>query len=399
MNWILVAVAAVLVAVVAAAIATLVARNQSLADELARQKEALGATKDQLDQTDKKLRETFQSLARDALEDNRTAFFDLAKPIADTLKKVDLRLEEVERARVEAYARLTEKVSTLNSTTDTLSRALRTPSVRGRWGEMQLRRVLEITGMLQHCDFEEQPTLYGDDGRLRPDAIVHLPGGKRIVVDVKTPLEAFLDAQEAADDNARTAKLELHARHVLDHMDKLGSKAYWETLGDSPEMVVMFLPGEMLFSAALQRDHKLIERGFAHKVLLASPITLIALLTTAAQSWRQEALAENYREVAQLGKDFYERLAKFADHFNEIGRKLNGAVGAYNDAVGSFESRLLVSARRLKDLEVTAAPELLTPEPIDTVPRALKQAGLMGLPESQSSRDPEGSTSTERDVT
>jgi DNA recombination protein RmuC len=391
MNWILVAVAAAVVAVVAAAIATLVARNQSLADELARQKEALGATRELLDRTDEKLRETFQSLARDALKDNRTAFFDLAKPIADTLKKVDLRLEEVERARVDAYARLTEKITTLSSTTDLLSRALRTPSVRGRWGEMQLRRVLEITGMLPHCDFEEQPTLYGDNGRLRPDAIVHLPGGKRIVVDVKTPLEAFLDAQEAVDDKVRTAKLELHARQVLDHMDKLGSKAYWEPLGDSPEMVVMFLPGEMLFSAALQRDHKLIERGFEHKVLLASPITLIALLTTAAQSWRQEALAENYREVAQLGKDFYERLAKFADHFNEIGKKLNGAVHAYNDAVGSFESRLLVSARRLKDLEVTAAPELLTPEPIDTVPRALKQAGLMGITDA--------AASTERDVT
>ena len=391
MNWIFVAVAAGVVAVVAAAIATLVARNHSLADELARQKETLGATRDLLDQTDQKLRETFQSLARDALKDNRTAFFDLAKPISDALERVELKVKDIERARLEAYATLTEKITTLNSTTDTLSRALRTPSVRGRWGEMQLRRVLEITGMLQHCDFEEQPTLYGDNGRLRPDAIIHLPGGKRIVVDVKTPLEAFLDAQEAADDQARGAKLELHARHVLDHMDKLGSKAYWEGLGDSPEMVVMFLPGEMLFSAALQRDNKLIERGFAHKVLLASPITLIALLTTAAQSWRQEALAENYREVAQLGRDFYERLAKFADHFNEIGKKLNGAVHAYNDAVGSFESRLLVSARRLKDLEVTAAPELLTPEPIDTVPRVLKQAGLIGISH--------GPASTDRDVT
>jgi DNA recombination protein RmuC len=382
--------AAVVVALVAAAIATLVARNQSLSQELERQKQATGGTQDLIASTDERLRETFQSLAREALSENRTVFLDLAAPIADTLKRVNLRLEEVERARLDAYARLTEKISTLSSTTDTLSRALRTPSVRGRWGEMQLRRVLELTGMLQHCDFEEQPTLYGDNGRLRPDAIIHLPGGKRIVVDVKTPLEAFLDAQEAADDQARTAKLEQHARQVLDHMDKLGSKAYWEPLGDSPEMVVMFLPGEMLFSAALQRDHKLIERGFEHRVLLASPITLIALLTTAAHSWRQEALAENYREVARLGKDFYERLARFSEHFNDVGKKLDGAVRAYNDAVGSFESRLLVSARRLKDLEVTAAPELLSPEPVDTLPRAIKQGGFIGIRG--------GSASTERDV-
>jgi DNA recombination protein RmuC len=383
-------VAAVVLASVAAAIATLIARNQSLAQELARQRETHSGTNDLLARTDQTLRDAFQSLARDALTENRTAFLDLAAPIADTLQTVNRRLEDVEKARLDAYARLTERITTLSSTTDSLSRALRTPSVRGRWGEMQLRRVLEITGMLQHCDFEEQPTLYGDNGRLRPDAIIHLPGGKRIVVDVKTPLEAFLDAQEATDDSVRAAKLEHHARQVLDHMDKLGSKAYWEPLGDSPELVVMFLPGEMLFSAALQRDHKLIERGFEHRVLLASPITLIALLTTAAHSWRQEALADNYREIAQLGKDFYERLSKFADHFNEIGGKLNGAVRAYNDAVGSFESRLLVSARRLKDLEVTAAPELLTPEPIDTVPRALKQAGFVGV------RQP--APSAERDV-
>jgi DNA recombination protein RmuC len=390
MIWMLVFAAAV-VALVAAVIATLIARNQSLSRELARQSDALGGTKDLIASTDDRLRETFQSLAREALTENRTVFLDLAAPIAETLTRVNSRLEEVEHARLDAYARLTEKISTLNTTTDMLSRALRTPSVRGRWGEMQLRRVLEIAGMLQHCDFEEQPTLYGENGRLRPDAIIHLPGGKRIVVDVKTPLEAYLDAQEATDDQTRNAKLEQHARLVLDHMDKLGSKAYWEPLGDSPELVVMFLPGEMLFSAALQRDHKLIERGFERKVLLASPITLIALLTTAAHSWRQEALAENYREVARLGKDFYERLARFSEHFNDVGKKLHGAVHAYNDAVGSFESRLLVSARRLKDLEVTAAPELLTPEPIDTLPRTLKQAGLIGIRGA--------AASAERDVT
>ena len=371
--------------------------NKWLTEEVARQKQALGATAALLDNADQKLRDAFQSLAAEALKDNRAAFLDLAKtsfagfqlPIAETLKKVDLRLTEAERDRVAAYARLTEQVAALGSTTNTLSRALRTPAVRGRWGEMQLRRVVEIAGMLQRCDFDEQPALSGDNGRLRPDLIVHLPGGKQIVVDAKVPLEAFLDAQEATDEDTRTTRLQAHARQVRDHMDKLGGKAYWEPLGDSPEMVVMFLPGETLFSAALQHDLGLIEHGLRQRVLLASPITLIALLTTVAHSWRQEALTENYREVARLGREFYERLATFADRLDEVRKKLDGAVQAYNEAAGSFESRVLVSARRLKDLEVTTAEELPPAEPIDTVPRVLRQVGLMGLPDDATAREPD----------
>jgi DNA recombination protein RmuC len=340
-------------------------------------------------QLDQRLRETFQALAADALKDNRSSFLDLARtsfekyqqPISDTLNKVDQRLGEAERERVSAYSRLTEQMAALGSTTTLLSRALRAPAVRGRWGEMQLRRVVEISGMLQRCDFDEQPALYTDNGRLRPDVIVNLPGGKQIVVDAKAPLEAFLDAQEAQDDDVRALKLQAHARQVRDHMDKLGSKAYWDPLGNSPEMVVMFLPGETLFSAALQHDLSLIEHGLQQKVLLASPITLIALLTTVAHSWRQEALAENYREVSRLGKEFYERLATFTEHFDDVRRKLDGAVQSYNKAAGSFESRVLVSARKLKELDVTTADELPPLEPIDTVPRVLKQAGLMGLPD------------------
>lgn len=393
MDWILVAAAAA----VAAVIASLISRNKALREEIARQSEALGATRDLLDRTDQKLRDTFQSLASAALKDNREAFFDLAKtsfdsykkPIEDTLKKVDVRLDSVERERVDTYARLTEKVVALASTTEKLSRALRTPSVRGRWGEMQLRKVVELTGMLERCDFDEQPTLYNDNGRMRPDLIVNLPGRKQIVIDVKTPLEAYLDAQEADDEATRTSRLDAHARQVRDHMEKLASKAYWEPLERSPEMVVLFLPGEMLFSAALQRDPGLIESGLQRRVLLASPTTLIALLTTVAHSWRQEALAENYREVAQLGHDVYERLARFADHFNEVRKKLDGAVHAYNDAVGSFESRVLVSARRLKDLKVTTAEDLPDAEPIDTVPRVMKQIGLMGLPDDAVEKEPD----------
>jgi len=378
--------------------------NEWLSSQIERERQALGT-----------LRDAFQSLAADALNSNRSAFLDLAKvsfegfqkeaalqfeakqkaidglvlPITETLKKVDVKLAEAERERLEAYARLTERVAALGSSADSLSRALRTPAVRGRWGEMQLRRVVEIAGMLQRCDFEEQPPLLGDNGRLRPDLIVHLPGSKQIVIDAKTPLEAFLDAQEAADEEARAVRLQAHARQVRDHMDRLGSKAYWEALATSPEFVVMFLPGETLFSAALQHDVHLIEYGLSQRVLLASPITLIALLTTIAHSWRQEALTENFREVAALGKELHDRLATFAGHLNEVRKKLDGAVQSYNQAAGSFESRVLVTARRMKDLNVTAAEELPPAESIDTVPRVLKQIGLMGLPEGATTEDVE----------
>jgi DNA recombination protein RmuC len=361
-----------------------------LREEVERHKSSLGSTQALLDSVDQKLRDTFQSLAAQALNDNRASFFDLAKtsfetyrqPIADTLKRVDDRLGDVERERIDAYARLSEQVIALGATTNTLSHALRTPAVRGRWGEIQLRRVVEMAGMLQRCDFDEQPGLFTDNGRLRPDVIVRLPGGKQIVVDAKVPLEAFLEAQTAVDEPTRTARLHAHARQVRDHMDRLAGKSYWESLGNSPEMVVMFLPGESLFSAALQHDLTLIEYGLQQRVLLASPLTLIALLTTVAHSWRQEALTENYREVARLGKEFYERLATFADRFDEVRKRLDGAVQAYNEAAGSFESRILVSARRLRELEVTTAPELPPADPIERVPRVLKHVGLMGLPDN-----------------
>jgi DNA recombination protein RmuC len=376
--------------------------NEWLTGQIERERQALGT-----------LRDAFQSLASDALNSNRSAFLDLAKasfegfqkeaalqfdsrqkaidglvrPITETLNKVDVKLAEAERERLDAYARLAEKVSALGSTADSLSRALRTPAVRGRWGEMQLRRVVEIAGMLQRCDFDEQPPLLGDNGRLRPDLIVHLPGGKQIVVDAKAPLEAFLDAQDASDEQTRAVKLQAHSRQVRDHMDRLGSKAYWEALTTSPELVVMFLPGETLFSAALQHDLSLIEYGLSQRVLLASPITLIALLTTVAHTWRQEALTENFREVALLGRDLYDRLATFAGHLNEVRKKLDGAVQSYNQAAGSFESRVLVTARRLKDLNVTTAEELAPAETIDSIPRVLKQIGLMGLPEDATTED------------
>jgi DNA recombination protein RmuC len=389
MDYTLAAAAAIVTAAVAVFL-TRAHQARRVAEERAR------ATQDVLDRADARFRDAFQALAADALKDNRASFFDLAKtsfegyhtPIAETLRKVDTRLAEVERERVAVYSNLTEKIRALHSTADTLSRALRTPAVRGRWGEMQLRRVVEIAGMLQRCDFDEQAGLQSDTGRLRPDLIVHLPGGKRIVVDAKAPLEAFLEAQECADDEARVLKLQAHARQVRDHMDRLGSKAYWESLGNSPEMVVMFLPGETLFSAALQHDLTLIEYGLQQRVLLASPITLIALLTTVAHTWRQEALTENYREVAALGRDLYDRLAVLTGHFEDLRKRLDGAVQAYNKAAGSFETRVLTGARKLRELDVTTAPELPYLEPIETAPRVLKQAGLMGVPD-EATVDPE----------
>jgi DNA recombination protein RmuC len=383
----------IVAAAVAAGIVVIVMRSttaRQLAEARAAAAAELAASQQALlDKADQRIRETFQALASQALNDNRKSFFDLAKtsfeayrqPIADTLKRVDQRLGDVERERIESYARLSEQIVALGSSATTLANALRTPAVRGRWGELQLRRVVEMAGMLQRCDFDEQPGLFTENGRFRPDLIVHLPGGKQIVVDAKVPLEQFLEAQSATDEGARTTRLQGHARQVRDHMDRLAAKAYWDQLGNSPEMVVMFLPGESLFSAALQHDLTLIEHGLQQRVLLASPLTLIALLTTVAHSWRQEALTENYREVARLGKEFYERLATFADRFDEIRKRLDGAVQAYNEAAGSFESRILVSARRLRELEVTTADELRPADPIERVPRVLKQVGLMGLPD------------------
>lgn len=390
-----VALVAVVTSVTVAIIMRSIAARQIAETRAAAASEFAATTHTLLDNADRRLRDTFQALASDALKDNRSSFLDLAKtsfegyqkPIAESLNRVDRRLQDAERERLEAYSRLSEQVVALGSAAATLSRALRTPAVRGRWGEMQLRRVVEIAGMLQRCDFDEQPAVTSENGRLRPDLIVHLPGGKQIVVDAKTPLEAFLDAQECTDDERRASRLQAHARQVREHMDRLGNKAYWDQLPNSPEMVVMFLPGETLFSTALQQDLTLIEHGLEQKVLLASPITLIALLTTVAHSWRHEALTENYREVARLGKEFYERLATFADRFDDLRKRLDGAVQAYNEAAGSLESRVLVSARRLRELDVTTAAELPFADPIERVPRVLKQVGLMGLPEGATTDD------------
>ena len=330
--------------------------------------------------------EKIHERAQGDLDARRLAVDTLVQPIVESLVKVDGKLGEIELKRERAYSALNEQLRGLVEThlpmlhaeTAKLVQSLRQPAARGRWGEMQLRRVVEMAGMLEHCDFLEQQWGEGQDGRTRPDLVVKLPGGRQIVVDSKAPLTAYLDAHDAADDAARAAHLKRHAQLVRSHLTALGRKAYWETFSPSPELVVMFLPGEMLYSAALQSDPELIEASANERVLIATPTTLIALLRAVALGWREEALARNAEEVAELGKQLYERIGKLASHWTDVGSKLEKTVAAYNASVGTLEGRVLVTARRFKELGVaTEDGEIEAPEPVDTVPRALQAPELV----------------------
>jgi DNA recombination protein RmuC len=326
----------------------------------------------------------FQESAKGELEARHKAVDALVQPIRESLQKVDGKLGEMEKARESAYSALNEQLRglvethlpMLRSETSNLVKALRQPTVRGRWGEMQLRRVVEMAGMLDHCDFVEQPSESTEDGRLRPDLIVKLPGGKQIIIDAKAPVSAYLEAAEATDDETRQIQLARHAQQVRAHMSALGRKAYWETFTPTPELVIMFLPGEMFFSAALQADPGLIEFGVAEKVVPATPTTLISLLRAVAYGWRQEALAVNSQEIAALGKQIYERISTLAGHWNDVGQRLSKAVDAYNKSVVSLESRVLSSARRFNSLQV-ATNEIETIEPIGVLPRVLQAPELI----------------------
>ncbi len=322
------------------------------------------------------------------IDQRQTALDELIKPIRDTLTQVDHKLAESEKARIETSAALGSLIQhlgqgqdQLRGATQNLVRALRTPSIRGRWGEIQLRRVVEMAGMLAHCDFDEQPSLLAEHGRQRPDLVVKLPGGKTIVVDAKVPLEAYLDATDAQDEAVRERRMIHHARQVRDHMSKLGAKSYWEQVQPSPEFVVMFLPGESFFQAALQHDPELIDYGVRCQVFPASPITLIALLQVVAQGWRHERLAQNAAEIQDLGKELYARVSKMTDYLDTLRTRLDGTVKAFNDVVGSYETRVLVTARKFKELGATSGTEIDPLQPIDTVPRILHSANLLGLPD------------------
>lgn len=323
---------------------------------------------------------TFQEAAKGELENRRQAVDGLVKPIHEALAKLGSQTLEMEKARASAYAGLTEQVKgllsaqeTLKSETGRLVTALRRPEVRGRWGEMQLRRVVEMAGMQAHCDFYEQETAEVDSRRQRPDMLVRLPGGKSVVLDAKAPVSAFLEAVETDDDGQRRHHLGRFARHVRDHVQALGAKAYWDQFQPAPEFVVLFLPGEAFFSAALEQDPGLIEFANEHRVIPATPTTLIALLKAVAYGWRQEALTENARQISELGSLLYERIAKLAEHWSAVGKNLAQATKAYNDATGSLESRVLVAARRFESLHAApAGKEIAEPVLVEQAPRDLQ---------------------------
>ncbi len=361
-----------------------------------------------------KLREAFAALSADALKTNNEAFLQLAEsrlrearteatadiderkraiehllaPMAKTLDQVESEIKESERRRSQSSTELIQQIASLDTTgqglrseTARLVDALKRPGVRGRWGELQLKRVVELAGMVEHCHFTEQQTIDGDEGRLRPDVIVTLPGGKHVVIDAKVPLDAYLKALEAPDEAARQRFLDDHARQVRTHVLQLAAKGYAAAVQPSPDFVVMFLPGEMFFSAALEQDPTLIDYGGEKRVVLASPTTLIALLRAVACGWQQEAVARDAREIAELGRKLYEAVSRLAEHFEKLGARLRGSIDAYNDAIGSLEGNVLVKARKFKDLQAANGEDILHIEPIDRVPRMLQAPEITdGLP-------------------
>ena len=324
------------------------------------------------------------SVASD-LEKRQSAIGELVKPVRESLDKLDAKIQDLEKARTGAYASLMEQVRSLAETqnylhaeTGKLVQALRSPIVRGRWGEVQLRRVVELAGMVDHCDFIEQQTLTTDEGRVRPDLIVSLPGGKTIVIDSKTPLNAYLEALEAPDEDSRISRLRQHAMQVRSHIEELSRKGYWAQFPTTPEFVVLFLPGEVFFSAALERDPLLIEFGADRKVILATPTTLIALLRAVAYGWNQEKLAQNELAVRQLGAELYKRLSDMGGHFSSLGRSLNACVNAFNKVAGNIETRVFVTARKFSELGAGAMGVDIRPlDQVDQITRDIQAPELL----------------------
>jgi len=324
--------------------------------------------------------EKYQFEANSELEKRETAVEGLVKPISDSLKQVDENVRQLEKSRAEAYGSLTAQVASLLETqralqyeTGNLAKALREPQVRGRWGELQLRRCLELAGMLDYCDFVEQVTVTGEDGRKRPDVVIKLPGEKNIVVDAKVPLTAYLAALEAADEATRDARLLDHARQVRQHVDGLSAKSYWSQFQPTPDFVVLFLPGEVSFRAAMVADAELIEYAVARKVMVTSPVTLISLLRAVAYGWNQQNLAESARKISEAGRQLYNRLCVMTAHVDSLGRKLEGTVKSYNEMLSSMEKRVLPAGRRIAELDRSLAPaNLPDPDQLERTPRHLQ---------------------------
>jgi DNA recombination protein RmuC len=378
-----------------------------------------------LQHAEQRLAESFQNLSSTALRQNNEAFLQLAQtqfsqlqqvntvdlearqkaigelvtPLRETLDKVDVKLQQVEKERIGAYEMLMEQVRAMGEgqrdlaeRTRALTSSLRSPNVRGRWGEIQLKRVCEMAGMIDHCDFVEQVSVDGDAGKLRPDVTVKLPGGKLIIVDAKAPLMAYLDAMEATDEDTRAARLRDHARQVRDHITKLSAKSYWGQFEQTPEIVVMFLPGETFFSAALQYDPGLIEYGVEQKVIPASPTTLIGLLRAISYGWQQDQIARNAQEISAAGRVLYERIGVFATHYADLRKNLGRAVDAFNKSVGSLERNVLPQARRMRELGATTAADLDDVGLVETALRTLE------VPEAASTQVPSGTLGTHADA-
>jgi len=342
------------------------------------------------EQARKELETSFRALSAEALQRNNDAFLQLAEtkiqgyvaPLKESLEKVDGQVRTLEQARAQSFGALRSELASLRdeherlrTATGNLVTALRAPNVRGRWGEMQLRRVVEAAGLLEHCDFETQASVRDGDGSLlRPDLVVKLPGGKQVVVDAKTPLSAYLDAYEATDEDERLRLLGEHGRQVRDHVSKLAAKGYWRQFEPAPDFVIMFVPDETFLRAAQETIPDICEEAWRSGVVPASPTNLFALLRTVAATWQQETVAESAREVHALGRELYDRLGTMAQHVAKLGRSLEGAVGAYNDAVGSLESRVLVTARKFEQHGIPG--EIKELAPVERSARSLQAVEL-----------------------